>query len=159
MALISEEEYEVKLAKIKAENASKERKRRLKKEQQKSKRKFNFTFKKPSTSKLLVWSVILLCLQIVLFSEWAMIKLQDASAMYALIGIPAAVVGVIVSYNSKSKAENTVGGIVYETAMKNTQTVNHTTIQNTTNQTINYTGELSDDSVEVDNDVTSTAKG
>lgn len=115
MAHISNEEYEIELAKIKAENASKERRRKLKEEEKKGKVKREF--KLPSMSKLMLFGIIALCLQIVLFSEYAMIKLQDASAMYALIGIPTAAVAAYLGYVQKSKAENTAGGIVYESAM------------------------------------------
>ena len=115
MAHISNEEYEIELAKIKAENASKERKRKLQEEVKKGKRKREF--KMPSMSKLLMFGLVALCLQIVLFVEYATIKLQDGSAMYALIGIPAALVAAMLGYFSKSKAENTANGIIYETAM------------------------------------------
>lgn len=116
MAHISKEEYEIELAKIKAENASKERKRKLDEEKQKGKVKREF--KMPSMSKLLMFGLIALCLQIVFFVEYATMQLQDASALYALIGIPAAIVAAMLGYFSKSKAENTASGIVYETAMK-----------------------------------------
>lgn len=57
-----------------------------------------------------------------LFSMYAMIRFQDISALYSLIGIGAAIVGqvfTLASYNHKSLGENTQGGIVYETAMHN----------------------------------------
>ena len=46
-----------------------------------------------------------------------MVKLQDSSSMYVLIGIPASLIPIILGYFYKSKAENTSGGIVFETAM------------------------------------------
>ena len=70
-----------------------------------------------STSKLILLGMILLCLQIVFFCEYAMLTLGDASAMYVLIGIPAALAPIVWGYYSKSKAENVAGGIVYESAM------------------------------------------
>lgn len=70
-----------------------------------------------STSKMVLWGVIFLCLEIVVFCEWAMIYARDLSAMYVLIGIPAALAPTIMSYMYKSRKENTVGGIVYDTAM------------------------------------------
>lgn len=115
MAHISKEEYEIELAKIKADNASKERKRKL--EEEKEKGKVKREFKAPSMSKLMLFGIVALCLEITLFAQYAMIKLQDASAMYALIGIPAAAVAAYLGYIFKSRAENTVGGIVFETAM------------------------------------------
>lgn len=70
-----------------------------------------------STSKLILLGMILLCLQIVFFCEYAMLTLGDTSAMYVLIGIPAALAPIIWGYYGKSKAENVAGGIVYESAM------------------------------------------
>lgn len=75
-------------------------------------------WKLPSVSKTVLFSMILLCAQIVFFSEYAMLKLGDMSALYALIGIPLAITPTIWAYYSKSKAENTVGGIVYDSAIQ-----------------------------------------
>lgn len=44
-------------------------------------------------------------------------KYGDLSAMYALIGIPATIIPIVLGYYSKSKAENTAGGITYDMAM------------------------------------------
>lgn len=113
MGYISEKEYESRMKKIQLENLSKERLEKLKQEENKYKAKL----KLPSTSKLVLLGVILLCIQIVFFCEYTMLKLCDASSMYVLVGIPVALVPVIWGYYSKSKAENTIGGIIYETAM------------------------------------------
>ena len=84
----------------------------------KLKRHDKMTKRKPlSTSKLILLGMILLCLQIVFFCEYAMLTLGDTSAMYVLIGIPAALAPIIWGYYGKSKAENVSGGIVYESAM------------------------------------------
>lgn len=114
---LTEEEYNIRLKKLKEKNASKELKLKLKAE----KRKYKTKFKLPSTSKLILLGVILLCLQIVIFCEYTMISTGDTSAMYVLIGIPATLIPIVWGYYSKAKAENTVGGIVYETAMKSNQ--------------------------------------
>lgn len=74
-----------------------------------------------SYSKFVLLGMIIMCLQIVLFCEYAIITLADASAMYALIGIPVALAPIIWGYYSKSKAENTSGGIVYDMAMRNVE--------------------------------------
>lgn len=74
-----------------------------------------------SYSKFVLLGMIIMCFQIVLFCEYAIVTLADASAMYALIGIPVALAPIIWGYYSKSKAENTSGGIVYDMAMKNTE--------------------------------------
>ena len=56
--------------------------------------------------------MILLCLEIVVFSEIFIYQNQDSNGLYALIGIPVALVPVIWGYYSKSKAENTKDCIV-----------------------------------------------
>lgn len=111
---ITEREYNVRLKEIQRDNLSKQRRNILKAE----KNKYNKKFKMPSTSKIILFGVILLCLEIVIFCEYTMYKYADMSAMYVLIGIPAALIPIVWGYYSKSKAENTRGGIVYETAMQ-----------------------------------------
>lgn len=117
MFYLTEKEYELRMKRIKRDNISKERKWKLKEERKKYKTKF----KLPSTSKLILLGVILLCIEIVVFCEYVMIMLGDTSAMYVLVGIPATLIPVIWGYYSKAKAENTVGGIVYEATMKSKQ--------------------------------------
>lgn len=122
MKYISEKEFNFRMKEIQKENLSKERARKLKEEKQKGKPKRKI----PSTSKLILLGMILLCVQIVVFCEYAMMTLYDASSLYVLIGIPAALAPIIWGYYSKSKAENTVGGIVYDTAMAEMQMQNET---------------------------------
>ena len=111
---LKKSECNEKLKKIQERNEQKEMKRVLKEERNKCKSKI----KLPSTSKLVLLIVFLMCIEIRFFCEFAMIVLGDAEAMYALIGIPAALVPVCLGYFNKSKHENTNGGIVYETAME-----------------------------------------
>lgn len=111
---ISEKEFEFRMREIQKDNLSKERARKLKEEKQKGKVKH----KLPSTSKLILLGMILLCVQIVAFCEYAMMTLCDTSALYVLIGIPAALAPIIWGYYSKAKAENTEGGIRYMTVME-----------------------------------------
>lgn len=113
MGYMSEREYNSRLKKIQDKNITKERKAKLKAE----KRKHWPKFKLPSTSKLVLLIVFLLCIEIVIFCEYAMIVLGDASAMYVLIGIPTTLVPVILGYYNKSKAENSKDGITYDLAM------------------------------------------
>lgn len=113
MNYISEKEYNARLKEIQKRNLIKERKRKLKEEENKYKTKI----KLPSTSKLILLGAILLCLEIIIFCEYAMIVLGDVSAMYALIGVCATLTTTILGYFNKSRAENTAKGIVYETAM------------------------------------------
>ncbi|HAU88429.1 MAG TPA: hypothetical protein DCW90_24030 [Lachnospiraceae bacterium] len=80
-----------------------------------------------SYSKLVLLGMIIMCFQIVFFCEYAIVTLADASAMYALIGIPVALAPIIWGYYSKSKAENTSGGIVYDMAMRNTEEISEDT--------------------------------
>ena len=122
MGYLSEKEYEARMRKLKQRNKSNERKRKLKEE----KMKYFPKLKLPSTSKLILLGVILLCLQIVIFCEYTMITLGDTSAMYVLIGIPATLIPIVWGYYSKSKAENTQGGIVYDIAMKQLNQTNST---------------------------------
>lgn len=117
MSYISEREYTAQMKALKKMNESKEREIELKKERN----KYGFKLKLPSTSKIILFASLLICLQIIFFCERIMVDLGDTSALYVLIGIPAAMAPIIWSYYSKSKAENTMGGIVYEQAMMNQQ--------------------------------------
>ena len=110
---LTKQEYELELKKIKEKNQQIEMKRNLKAAKVK-----RFQFRKPNTSKLIVFVVFAICLQILWFSEH-MIKLTgDTSYMYALIGIPAALIPTVISYFNKAKIENTSdSGYVYEARM------------------------------------------
>lgn len=114
---ISEKEYAIKLEKIQKDNLAKERAKKLKEE----KKKGQVKHKLPSVSKMVLLGMIILCIQIVIFCEYIMVSLGDTSALYVLIGIPAALSPIIWGYFSKSKAENTAGGIVYDTVMAEIQ--------------------------------------
>lgn len=74
--------------------------------------------KKLSASKIVIAAMIILCLQIILYAEWVMATLQDITALYVLIGVPATLAVSIWGYFSKSKAENMQGGLVYEATMR-----------------------------------------
>lgn len=74
-----------------------------------------------STSKLIVFIVFVLAIEIILFTEYSMLKFQDFSAMYALIGVPTTLVPTLIAYFNKAKAENTQSGITYDLAMRETQ--------------------------------------
>lgn len=90
------------------------------------KEKNKLKFKFPSTSKLVLFAVFLMCIEILIFSQYAMLRFGDISAMYTLIGVPVALIPTICMYMNKSKAENTSGGIVYETAMHELNQTNNT---------------------------------
>ena len=74
--------------------------------------------KKVSFGKILMIAILVICLEIVIYSEVAMIYLADLSALYALIGIVGSLSVAIWAYCEKSKKENTKGGITYDLAMK-----------------------------------------
>lgn len=80
--------------------------------------------KKPTTSKLLLVTVVILCVEIVIFSQYVMIKFQDLTALYTLIGVPVTLVPVALGYYYKAKSENTIGGVTYETAIHQMETEN-----------------------------------
>ena len=111
---LTSREYELELKKIKAQNRQIEMKRNLKAAKVK-----RFNLKKPNTSKLIVFVVFAICLQILWFNEHMISLTGDTSYMYALIGIPAALIPTILGYYAKASKENQVGGITYDTAMCN----------------------------------------
>lgn len=117
-------EYERQLEKIKLKNLQLEMKRNLRKERMKGLP--HFSFKKPATSKVALFLTIFITFQIVLFVEYVMLKYGDFSAAYALIGIPATLAPSIISYMNKSKVENSVGGITYDSAMAQYNSTNNT---------------------------------
>ena len=110
---ISEKEFDSRLKNIQEKNKSKERKRILKAE----KSKYHAKIKLPSTSKIVLLVVFLLCIEIIIFSQYAMLALADTSAMYVLIGVPTTLVPTIIAYYNKSRIENSKGGITYDMAM------------------------------------------
>lgn len=69
------------------------------------------------TSKLVMFLMITMVFEIILYIEYAMLKIQDLSPAYALIGVSATLVPVIWRYYAKSEREN-CEGIVYQMAMK-----------------------------------------
>ena len=71
------------------------------------------TRKKPAWGKAMMAVVYGLCIEIVIYAEVVMWMRFDLSALYALIGVPAAMFGVFWAYAQKSAKENTKGGIVY----------------------------------------------
>lgn len=131
MRYISEKEFNFRMKEIQKENLSKERARKLKDEKRKGKQKR----KLPSTSKLILLGMILLCVQIVIFCEYAMMTLYDASSLYVLIGIPVALAPIIWGYYSKAKAENTEGGIRYMTVMEELRQSGESTSDNSVEAT------------------------
>ena len=114
---MTKQEYNEKLKQIKERNKQIEMKQNLKEAKVK-----RFQLKKPNTSKLIVFVVFLICLQILWFSEHMVNLTGDTSYMYALIGVPAALIPTILGYYAKASKESQVGGITYDTAMSNLET-------------------------------------
>lgn len=121
MRYISEKEYNAEMSRIKHENESKARMRKLKAERAKGQPQKS---KKISNSKLVLWAMVALVFCIAIWFMYESHRLCDLSQAYALLGIVASLAPVIFGYYSKSKAENTSGGIIYETAMKEQSSTN-----------------------------------
>lgn len=110
---ITEKDFEKELKRLKQRNVSKEREQRLKEEKQKYKTHITL----PSTSKLMA-AYLFIVLNVVLFYAMkAMWHFADLTFLGVLITDVAGQILVYMIYALKSKAENTTGGIVYETAM------------------------------------------
>ena len=91
------------------------------------KNKYKKKRKKPTMSKVILLLVLFFCLEIAVFAEVYMWHFADSAALYSLIGIPVALMPVVVAYFRKSKAENTVGGIVYDMAVSESTDKEETT--------------------------------
>lgn len=105
---------------IKHENESKARLRKLRAEKAKGRQKKSRNI---PTSKLVLWAMVILVFGIAIWFMYESHRLCDLSQAYALLGIVASLAPVIFGYYSKSRAENTEGGIVYETAMKEQEAI------------------------------------
>ena len=121
MRYISEKEYNAEMSRIKHENESKARMRKLKAERAKGQPRKS---KKISNSKLVLWAMVALVFCIAIWFMYESHRLCDLSQAYALLGIVASLAPVIFGYYSKSKAENTSGGIIYEPAMHEQRSTN-----------------------------------
>lgn len=132
-------EYEEKLKRIRYKNKQKEMKTRLEKEEDKYKKKFKW----PSTTKLIATYLFVIFNVVLVFVMYAMWHFADLSYLGVLITDIAAQVLVYLIYVQKSKAENTVGGIVYDKAMAelNASLNSSSTIISPTLQTPNDTYE------------------
>lgn len=111
MRFLNRTKYEKKMENLKRKNEIAKQRNELIAEKNKYK-------KKTTTSKFLLIVVILLCIEIIAFSQYVMITFQDVTALYTLIGVPVTIVPVALGYYYKSKSENSEGGIVFETAMR-----------------------------------------
>ena len=117
MVYMTENSYNIKMQKIKRRNESFERKRKLREERMKYWPKFIL----PSTSKIVLLVVALLCIEILIFCQYMILVTGDTNALYAMVGALVSFVPVVLGYYVKSTKENTKNGITYETAMAKIQ--------------------------------------
>lgn len=113
MVYMTKKQYDSKLAKLQKRNESIEYKRKLREERMKYFPKFVL----PSTSKIVLIVSAILCLEILAFCQYMIIKTGDTNALYAMVGALFTFMPVVIGYFVKSTKENTKFGIVYETTM------------------------------------------
>lgn len=113
MIYMNKTQYDSKLAKLQRRNEGIERRRRLREERMKYFPKFVL----PSTSKVVLIVSAILCLEILAFCQYMILKTGDTNALYAMVGALFTFMAVVLGYFVKSTKENTKSGIVYETAM------------------------------------------
>lgn len=111
---LSEQEFQKQMEKAQQRNESLLRIQELRKERNKYSQR-----KKLPTSKLITYYLFIVLNVVLVYSMVVMYKFQDLSYLGALITDIAAQVITYFIYAQKSRAENTVGGITYETAMRN----------------------------------------
>ena len=75
----------------------------------------------PSTSKIVLIVAAILCVEILFFCQWMIVKTGDTNALYAMVGVITALSSIVIGYFVKSTKQNTTGGITYETAMAQLQ--------------------------------------
>lgn len=115
---MTEKQFDTELEKIQKKNKDIEYKKRLRKERRKHWPKFVF----PSTSKIVLIVAAILCVEILIFCQWMIVKTGDTNSLYAMVGVITALATIVIGYFVKSTKENTVGGITYETAMSSLHT-------------------------------------
>lgn len=113
MVYMTKSQFDSKIAKAKRRNETIEYKRRLREERTKYWPKFVL----PSTSKIVLIVAAILCVEILFFCQWMIVRTGDTNALYAMVGAVVSFVPVVLGYMVKSTRENTKSGIVYETAM------------------------------------------
>lgn len=113
MIYITKSQFDSKLAKIKRRNESIEYRRKLREERMKCRPKFVL----PSTSKIVLIVAALLCVEILFFCQWMIVRTGDTNALYAMVGTIATLATVVLGYFVKSTRENTKDGITYLNAM------------------------------------------
>lgn len=118
MKYISEKEYNLRMKKIQSQNVNIERMQSLKKE----KNKYRPKIKLPSTTKLMAVYLFVILNVVLTFAMVTMYQFRDLTYLGVLVTDVAAQILTFFIYTKKSLAENSQGGIVYDLAMKNTET-------------------------------------
>lgn len=113
MIYMTKSQFDSKLAKLRRRNETIEYRHRLREERTKYWPKFIL----PSTSKIVLIVAAILCVEILFFCQWMIVKTGDTNALYAMVGVIATLASVVLGYFVKSTKENTKFGITYETAM------------------------------------------
>lgn len=113
MIYMTKSQFDVKMAKVQRRNAGIEYRRRLREERMKYWPKFVL----PSTSKIVLIVAAILCVEILFFCQWMIVRTGDTNALYAMVGVITALASIVIGYFVKSTKQNTVGGITFETAM------------------------------------------
>ena len=113
MVYMTEAQFDEKMKKIKKKNKDIEYRKRLRQERIKHWPRVVL----PSTSKIVLIVAAILCVEILFFCQWMIVKTGDTNALYAMVGVITALATIVIGYFVKSTKENTVGGITYETAM------------------------------------------
>ena len=131
MKYITQSKFENELAKIKARNKSYERKKLLKDE----KNKYRNKIKLPSTTKLVMMYLFILLNTVLIYAMVAMWHFSDLSYLGVLITDIVAQLITFFIYTVKSTKENTVGGITYDLAMKQSNIDMTEMTQGTTEET------------------------
>ena len=131
MKYITQSKFENELAKIRVKNKSYERKKLLKAE----KNKYRNKIKLPSTTKLVMTYLFILLNTVLIYAMIAMWHFSDLSYLGVLITDIAAQLITFFIYTVKSTKENTVGGITYDLAMKQSNIDMTDMTQETTDET------------------------
>jgi len=100
---MSDKEYYERMSKAREISKVRRRKQKLKeiRNEGKPEKKKKFEF-----SKLIVFFVFLMCMEILIFSQVLLWNTKDTSALYSLIAIPSTLVPTLVLYYGKAKMEN-----------------------------------------------------
>ena len=117
MIYMTKSQFDSKLAKARRRNETIEYRRKLREERMKYWPKFIL----PSTSKIVLIVAAILCVEILFFCQWMIVKTGDTNALYAMVGVITALSSIVIGYFVKSTKQNTAGGITYETAMAQLQ--------------------------------------